>query len=162
MIHEVEGDILLSDCSVIAHGVSANDPMTQGLAMSLHKQYPAMHKDFHHWCHTHHPKPGEAWMWGTIGGVRVVNLITQKGGYGHGAKPGRASIKSVRKSLKALSKMIAKEGFEAVALPKLAAGVGGLDWADVKPLIEMQLGDIGIPIYLYSVYHSGVKAKEPK
>ena len=31
MIHEVEGDILLSAAEAIAQGVAANDPMNQGL-----------------------------------------------------------------------------------------------------------------------------------
>ncbi|MGB5324729.1 MAG: Appr-1-p processing protein, partial [Pseudomonadales bacterium] len=62
MIKEVSGDILLTGAQVIAHGVAANDPMNQGLALSLHEQYPAMHKDYHHWCHLNSPKSGEAWM----------------------------------------------------------------------------------------------------
>ena len=63
MIYEVEGDILLTSAQVIAHGVAANDPMKQGLAMALHERYPAMHKDFHHWCHQARPEPGAAWIW---------------------------------------------------------------------------------------------------
>ena len=51
MIHEVAGDILLTRAQVIAHGIAANDPMTEGLALSLHEKHPSMHKDFHHWCH---------------------------------------------------------------------------------------------------------------
>lgn len=160
MIYEVEGDILLTKSPVIAHGVAANDPMTQGLALSLHKSYPAMHKDFHHWCHVQHPDPGEAWMWGTVGGVRLVNLITQDGGYGHGAKPGQATLKNVRKSLKKLKKMAKKEKFSSMALPKLATGVGNLDWDDVKPLIYEQLGEMKIPVYLYTVFHEGKQAQE--
>ena len=78
MIKQVEGDILLTRAQVIAHGIAAMDPMNQGLAKSLHEKYPAMHKDFHHWCHQHHPKPGEAWMWGGPDGLRIVNLILRK------------------------------------------------------------------------------------
>ena len=90
MIHRVSGDILQSRTHAIAHGIAANDPMTQGLARALHEQSPSMHKDFHHGCHQQHPKPGEAWMWGGPRSVRVVNLITREGGYGHGAshRPG--------------------------------------------------------------------------
>ncbi|MBT8115450.1 MAG: macro domain-containing protein [Arenicella sp.] len=160
MIHEVEGDILLSSAAAIAHGVAPNDPMDQGLALALRERYPAMHKDFHHWCHVRHPKPGEIWMWGTVGGMRLVNLITQEGGYGHGAKPGQASLKNVRKSLKALRKLAKKEKFSSIALPKLATGVGNLDWADVKPVIYDQLGDMKIPVYLYNVFHQGQQANE--
>jgi O-acetyl-ADP-ribose deacetylase (regulator of RNase III) len=161
MIHEVSGDILLSKAQVLVHGIAANDPMNQGLALSLHKTYPAMHKDFHHWCHQQHPKPGEAWMWGGAGGVRIVNLLTQDGGYGHGSRPEKARLKHVRDALRALVKLAKKESFTSLALPRLATGVGGLDWNEVKPLIEDKLGDLGIPVFVYSEFHAGQQAKEP-
>lgn len=159
MIYEVEGDILLSKAAAIAHGVAPNDPMNQGLALSLHERYPAMHKDYHHWCHQGHGSPGEAWMWGGAGGVRIVNLVTQELASAH--RPGKATTQHVNHALRALRKMIAKEKFASLALPRLATGVGGLDWNDVKPLVEQQLGDLGIPVYVYTVYHAGQAAKEP-
>ena len=161
MIHEVEGDILLTSAQAIAHGVAPNDPMNQGLALSLHERYPAMHKDFHHWCHVQHPKPGEAWVWGGAEGVRIVNLLTQEGGYGGGNKPGPASNTNVNHALRALKKIVQKEGFTSIALPRLATGVGGLDWSDVKPLIQSQLGELDLPIYVYVKFVSGQKANEP-
>lgn len=161
MIHEVEGDILLTGAQAIAHGVAPNDPMNQGLSLSLHERYPAMHKDFHHWCYQQHPKPGEAWAWGGAEGVRIINLLTQEGGYGGGNKPGKASGPNVNHALRALKKIIQKEGFSSVALPRLATGVGGLDWDQVKPLIQSQLGDLDIPVYVYVTFHAGQKANEP-
>ncbi len=161
MIHAVEGDILLSRAQAIAHGVAPMDPMNQGLAKALHEKYPAMHKDFHHWCHQHHPKPGEAWLWGGPGGVRIINLLTQDGGYEHGAKPGKASVGNINHALRALRKLLDKEGIESLALPRLATGVGGLEWSDVKPLIERHLGDLDIPVYLYVTYRPGQAAEEP-
>ncbi len=160
MIIEVEGDILFSSAQAIAHGVAANDPMSQGLAKSLHEKLPSMHKDFHHWCHIHHPSPGEAWVWTAADGVRIVNLITQEGGYGRGACPSKATVKNVKNALRALKKMAVKEKFTSLALPRLATGVGGLDWVDVQPLIQEYLGDLDIPVYVYSVYRQGEKAKE--
>lgn len=160
MIIEVEGDILLTKAQVIAHGVAANDPMNQGLAMVLHENYPSLHKDFHHWCHQFHPKPGEAWMWGGTDGVRIVNLLTQEGGYGHGAKPGKATSGHVNHALRSLKKIIEKEKFTSVALPRIATGVGGLNWEDVFPLIKQQLGSLNIPIYVYSKYIPKKQAKE--
>jgi hypothetical protein len=46
-------------------------------------------------------------------------------------------------------------------LPRLACGVGGLNWDDVKPLIEKHLGALNIPVYIYVNYQKGVKATEP-
>ena len=161
MIHQVSGDILLTQAHAIAHGIASNDPMSRGLALSLHQQYPSMHKDFHHWCHVKHPKPGSAWIWGGVNGARIISLITQEGGYGHGSHPGKATLKHLRDSLKELIKIIKSEKIKSIALPRLATGVGGLSWNDVFPIIEEVLDNINIPVYVYSEYHADKQAKEP-
>jgi O-acetyl-ADP-ribose deacetylase (regulator of RNase III) len=161
MIYKVEGDILLSKAQVIAHGVGINDPMDKGLALELHNKYPAMHKDFHRWCHQHNTKPGEAWMWGGPNNVRIVNLITQEGMDSHDHRHGKATLNNVRHALSALVKIIAAEKLSSIALPKLATGVGDLDWDDVCPLIENSLGGLAIPVYVYAIYHPGQPAVEP-
>lgn len=160
MIYQVEGDILLSKAQALVQGVGVNDPMDKGLALALHERYPAMHKDFHHWCHQHNPEPGEAWMWGGANDVRIVNLITQEGMDSHDHRLGKATLSHVNHALRALAKIISKEKFTSVALPRLATGVGGLDWSEVWPLIENNLGDLEIPVYVYSLYHAGQQAKE--
>ena len=160
MIHYVEGDILLSKAQATAHGVAANDPMDQGLAKSLHEHYPAMHKDYHHWCHISHPKPGEAWMWGCADGKFIVNLITQEGGYSADRRPGKASTSNVNHALRALKKIVAKEGFSSIALPRLATGVGGMNWEDIDKLIQNQLSDLDIPVFVYQRFVAGQTAKE--
>lgn len=62
--------------------------------------------------------------------------------------------------LKALSKLVENEGVKSLALPRVATGVGGLDWKDVKPLIEKHLGHLSIPVFVYATYQPGVQAKE--
>jgi len=161
MIHEVEGDILLSKAEVIAHGVAPSDNFTSGLALHLREQWPAMVKDFRHYCHTAHPKPGELWTWGGTGGKRIVNLLTQEPAEERSGRPGKASLENVNHSLRALRELIKTEKYRHVALPKLATGVGGLDWMDVLPLIRKHLADSGATVYVYSVYHKGVAANEP-
>lgn len=94
-------------------------------------------------------------------GQRVVNPFTQEGAEGHhGGKPGKASLSHVRHALKALRHEIDKEGYTSVALPRLATGVGGLEWEDVKPLIEEHLGDLKIPVIIYSTFRKGEAADE--
>lgn len=160
MIHEVEGDILLSDAAVIAHGVAPNDDFHQGLALSLRERWPAMYKDFRHWCHQSARHPGEAWSWGGAGGERLVALLTQEPPPKSGGHPGRAKRKHVNHALKAFRAVVEEEGYESVALPKLATGVGGLEWDEVQPLIQHHLGDLGVPVYVYTTYQKGVKATE--
>jgi O-acetyl-ADP-ribose deacetylase (regulator of RNase III) len=155
MIRFVSGDLLVGDLPVIAHGVAPNDPFSQGLAHSLREQFPAMYKDFRHFCQTSHPKQGGLWAWGGAGGRRVVALFTQGGAWGHGGNPGRATTANVNHALKALAQEAQKEGWKQIALPRLATGVGGLAWEDVKPLIEKQLGDLDIEVLVFEVYRAG-------
>lgn len=161
MISEVSGDIMLSKAQVIAHGVAPNDPFQSGLALQLREHWPAMYKDFRHYCQTQHPKAGELWAWMSADGKRVANLFTQEAAYGHGAKPGKASVQHVGHALRALRKLIETENFASVALPRLATGVGGLEWNEVAPVVRQHLGDLKIPIIIYTTYHAGQQAVEP-
>lgn len=161
MIRYVSGDILLSKAAAIAHGVAPSDHFSQGLALALRDRWPSMVKDFRHWCHDRHPKAGEAWIWGGAGGVRIINLLTQPAAdTSHGHNPGKAHTEYVNHALKALCQIIEKEQLSSVALPRLATGVGGLDWNEVKPLIEQRLGELDIPVLVYSEFHPGVAAQE--
>jgi O-acetyl-ADP-ribose deacetylase (regulator of RNase III) len=162
MIHELSGDILLSGAKAIAQGVAPNDDFHHGLALQLRERMPAMYKDFRHYCQTQHPKPGELWTWMSADGRYLVNLFTQDAAYAHGSKPGHASLSQVNHTLHALRALVQKEKIGSLALPRLACGVGGLDWDEVKALIAKHLGDLNIPVYVYANYQKGVKANEPK
>lgn len=167
MIHEVTGDILLSSADAVAHGVAPNDPFHSGLALSLREKWPAMYKDFRHYCQTSHPKPGTTWAWAGVSDaaghpIRIVALLTQEGGFEHGAKPGPASAKNVNHALKELHAWAERERVRSLALPKLCTGVGGMAWETVSPLIHQHLGALKIPVYVYTTYHKGMKAAEGK
>lgn len=164
MLHEVTGDILLTGARAIAHGVAPNDPFHGGLALSLRERWPAMYKDFRHHCQVSHPKEGALWEWsgvGPTGPMRILSLFTQEAAYGRGAKPGRARLEWVGAALGALRKQVEAEKLESLALSRLATGVGGLSWAEVEPLVRRHLGDLGIPVFVYTTYRKDVKASEP-
>lgn len=161
MIREVTGDILLSKAEAIGHGVAPFDHFDSGLALALREDHPSMVKDFRHWCHQRNPKPGEAWIWSGVGGVRIINLLTQdpSDGFNHSGHPKGATISNVNHALRELKKMIEKEDIKSIALPRLATGVGGLNWEDVQPLIHNHLGDLDIDVILYSTYTQGVEGE---
>jgi len=161
MIHEVQGDILLTKAQAVAHGISPNEEFDKGLALALREKWPAIAKDYRHYAHQVHPKPGELWVWGGVGGVRIYNLLTQEGSFDHGSRAGRATVANVNHCLRRLRHQLQHEEIRSLALPRLATGVGGLDWNDVRPLIQSHLGDLPIPVYVYTTYHSGMAAVEP-
>jgi len=161
MIHEVAGDLLLTKAQAIAHGVAPNDHFDSGLALSLRENWPSLAKDFRHYAHQTHPKSGELWTWSGVGGIRIFNLLTQEGDHGHGTKSGKATVANVNHCLKRLRHEIEVSGVTSLALPKLATGVGGLDWNEVKPLVQQHLGDLSIPVYVYTTFKKGDAATEP-
>lgn len=158
MLHDVTGDILLSDAQLIAHGVAPNDHFESGLARALRERWPAMVKDFRHYYHVSHPKPGGIWIWSGPGGAHIANLLTQEPAEGDHGHPGRATLPNVNHALHALRGVLEAGEYKSVALPRLATGVGGLDWAEVEPLIRKHLGDLNVDVYVYSHFKPGVKA----
>ncbi len=160
MIRYLSGDILESRADALVHGVAPNDHMDHGLALALRERWPAMHKDFRHYFHARHPEVGDLWVWAGADGRRIVNLFTQDPAPREGGHPGRATLSAVGHSLRMLAKAATREGFKSLALPRVATGVGGLDWDEVKPLIERYLGELEVPVYVYAEYRPGVVAKE--
>jgi O-acetyl-ADP-ribose deacetylase (regulator of RNase III) len=161
VIHELSGDILFSGAKAIAQSVAPNDDFHQGLALQLRERMPAMYKDFRHYCQTRHPKSGGMWSWMSADGRYIVNLFTRDAAYDYGSKPGNAKLSHVNHSLHDLRAFVQKEKVDSLALPRLACGLTGLDWDEVKPLIEKHLGDLRIPVYIYVTYQKGLRAAEP-
>ena len=94
-------------------------------------------------------------------GKVIVNLFTQAPAATAGGRPGPASVKHVGHALKALAQLAVAEKWSSLALPRLATGVGGLDWNDVKPLIQQHLGALSTKVFVYATYRAGVAADEP-
>ncbi|NLC98432.1 MAG: macro domain-containing protein [Actinomycetales bacterium] len=60
-----------------------------------------------------------------------------------------SQIEWVDDGLKILRDHYQEWGITSLALPPLGCGLGGLDWADVWPLIQKHLGDLPIEIELW-------------
>lgn len=165
MIHELSGDILLTKADMLAHGVAPGDDFKNGLALALREAFPSLYKDFRHFCKVRTPKPGTLWLWQGVDQlgrhVRIANLFTQEPPPHAGGHPGKAHTEYVNKALHQLKKLITDEGLKTVALPRLATGVGGLDWAHVGPLVRDQLGEVDAQVAVYTTYQPGVQAAEP-
>lgn len=160
MIHEVSGDILLTNSAALAHGIAPNDHFNSGLALSLRTDWPALYKDFRHYLHTAHPKPGGLWVWAGPGGKRIINLFTQEPAPSEHAHPGRATVENINHGLRELHRLVVAEKIASLALPRLATGVGGLKWEQVQPLIVGHLASLNIPVFIYTTYQKGVQAVE--
>ena len=157
MIYEVSGDILLTKAQAIAHGVAPNDSFQEGLRSALRGKWPMLAEDFRHYVDQCHPKPGEMWVW-SGSGIRIVNLITLEGDRHQDAK---ATIANVDNCLRRLRYELEKGAITSIALSRLATGQGRLEWSGVLSSIRSNLGDLQIPVIVYSHYVQDVQAVEP-
>jgi O-acetyl-ADP-ribose deacetylase (regulator of RNase III) len=160
MIFEVEGDITLSGANAVAHVVAPNDEFKTGFAHSLRESWPALYKDFRHYCRQEHPKTGEVWAWKGAGSATIYNLMVQEAATGHSSHPGKATVPALNKALGELRQLCDKEKFKTLAMTRLATGVGGLEWNEVQPLIEKHFKDSSMRVYVYKTYRPKVKAVE--
>ena len=160
MIKKVKGDILLSGAEAIAHAVAPMDHFESGLAAAIRQDYPALYKDFRHYCQTFHPKPGDIWLWQGVGQVKIFNLMTQEPAPSASAHPGRASLSNLRHCLRKLAHEVETSDIKSLALPRLSTGVGGLDWKEVESVIEEYFKNSKTEVLVYDQYVKDVGAAE--
>ena len=55
----------------------------------------------------------------------------------------------VEAGLKAIRERYRAWGITSIAMPALGCGLGGLEWSQVRPLIETHLADLPIGIEVY-------------
>lgn len=152
MIKEVEGDIFLTKACAIAHGVAVNDDFKHGLAAQLKEQWPVLYKDFRHFCKTESPKAGDIWAWKGAGTPVIFSLFTQAEASHEGGHPPKATIQNLNHALKNLVKELDAQKISSVAVTKISTGVGGLDWNEVKGVIEKDLSPFEGKVFLYATY----------
>jgi len=90
----------------------------------------------------------------------IFNLFTQEHPPAQGQHPGKATLPYVSHSLKELKQEAEKEDVKTIAMTKLATGVGGLPWTEVKPIIESTFSDSPMTVYVYETYQKDEKAEE--
>lgn len=79
----------------------------------------------------------------TTGVEYIINFPTKA----HWRFPSK--IEWIKTGLEDLKQKIATHNIRSIALPPLGCGNGGLDWREVKPLIEEALKDVPVTVVLY-------------
>lgn len=147
MIVPSQGNLLVDDADVLVNTVNCVGVMGKGLALQFKKAWPAMYKDYRAACGRGEVVLGRMHLWqtGRMHGPRfVVNFPTKQ----HWRS--RSRLEDIRTGLQDLRRLLVELGVRSVAVPPLGAGLGGLDWADVRPLIVEALGDLeGIEVRLW-------------
>ena len=149
MIEFTIGDIFLTDAAFIGHGVAtgSQEGLGTGLALEISRRWPDVQKSFKRYTRVH------AFGGGDIYAVNphedrpgVIYIATQPDMY-------HATMKYLNRGLRNLASYCVEQSVDTVALPKIGAGLGKLDWASqVKPLMKKRLVDLRTRFIVYEHY----------
>ena len=123
------GDLFSSACPALGHGVNTLGRMGAGIAVEFRRRWPAMYDAYVEECRSGRLRPGEIFVYQAPDRL-IVNMATQRG-----VGRGSARLEWVREA----ARRVAQLELERLALPRIAAGLGGLPWDDVVAVLETEL-----------------------
>lgn len=132
MITYIKGDLFAAVERAIAHGCNCHGVMGAGVAQIVKSKYPEAFIEYHRAWQKGLFYPGVAqpvrcWTGDEV--TTVYNLATQN------APGANAKIDYVMGSLLNMKRHMDFVGNERIAMPKIGAGIGGLNWAITEQII---------------------------
>jgi O-acetyl-ADP-ribose deacetylase (regulator of RNase III) len=124
-----KGDLFATaDLLAYAHGCNCAGAMGAGIAIEFKRRWPRMFDEYRARCEDGRFGLGDVFPW-TEGEHTIFNLGMQE----HWKK--KAQIPALVRSLEKMSELATHAGIARVGLPRIGAGLGGLDWTRVKKVL---------------------------
>lgn len=160
MISYTQDNLLDADVDALVNTVNTVGVMGKGIALMFKERFTKNTALFEKACKAGDVQTGKMFVTetGELMGPRwIVNFPTKQ----HWRAKSR--IPWIIDGLADLRRFIEQHQVQSIAIPPLGAGNGGLDWAEVKLLIEQALGDLdGVDIVVYeptAKYQNVAKAR---
>lgn len=152
MLRYVEGDLFNSPAQVIVNTVNTDGVMGKGIALEFKKRYPEMFEKYKKVCDKHNFVIGKLML--CYEPDHWILLFPTKE---HWRNPSK--VEYIEKGLMTFVRKYADYNITSIAFPKLGCGNGGLEWKEVKTLMEKYLEELPIDIY---IYQSMAKKNKPE
>lgn len=138
MIRYTTGDILKADAEALINPVNCVGVMGKGLALQFKRSFPANFKAYAWICQCQQMQPGRVFTFSTGRDSNprwVINFPTKR----HWREKSR--IDDIKDGLWSLQVNMISRSIRSVAVPPLGCGLGGLQWENVRLLLEKAFGD---------------------
>ena len=131
MIELRRGDIFEADAEALVNTVNCVGVMGRGIALQFRKAFPENYKAYREVCDRGELHPGMMFVHKRLHDPRyVINFPTKRDWRS------KSRLEDIEAGLKALVEEVRARGIRSIAIPPLGSGLGGLDWAEVRPRIE--------------------------
>ncbi len=157
MIEHTTGDILQADVEALVNTVNCVGIMGRGIALQFKNAFPENFKAYEAACAREEVQPGRMFVFetGALGNPKfIINFPTKRHWRGN------SRMEDIDSGLKALSQEVRSRGIRSIAIPPLGSGLGGLNWAEVRPRIEAALRGIeGLRVIIFEPNTAPVTTK---
>ena len=139
MISYVSKNILISDAEALVNTVNTVGIMGKGIALQFKERFPVNFKLYEKACKNNYIQIGKMFVTetGTFTNPKyIINFPTKTDWRAH------SQLSYISQGLDDLIRVINEKGIKSITLPPLGCGNGGLDWNDVRPLMEEKLKPI--------------------
>ena len=139
MMKFLQGNLFDAPTEALVNTVNTVGVMGKGIALMFKEAFPDNFRAYgeavkreevrigHMFVTENHALDGPQWL---------INFPTKK----HWRQPSR--LEWIVTGLEDLRRVVEEKGIHSIALPPLGCGNGGLDWSDVRPVIERALGQL--------------------
>lgn len=137
------GNLFDSETQTLVNAVNCVGVMGKGIAAAFKKRYPAMFKDYAARCKRGEVQLGKPYPFLDPSGIVIPNFPTKA----HWRNASR--LADIEDGLDPFAAHYMEWGIRSIAFPALGCGAGGLDWAEVKPLMMAKLGGLDLAVEIY-------------
>jgi O-acetyl-ADP-ribose deacetylase (regulator of RNase III) len=148
MVRIVQGNLLDSKAEALVNTVNTVGVMGKGIALQFKRAFPANFKAYESAVRMGEVALGRVFVFQT-GSYEspkyILNFPTKK----HWRS--RSRIEDIKDGLADLRRVLEEYEIHSVAVPPLGCGQGGLEWSEVRPLIEEALSDLeGVEVEVFA------------
>lgn len=142
MIAYLDGTVFNAPVKTYVNTVNCAGIMGAGIALEFKLRYPEMFNDYVNKCQLKQMKVGVPRIFEYSEDIWIMNFPTK----GHWRYPSKMIW--IEEGLKYFVENYKKRNIESIAFPKLGTSNGGLEWEEVKALMDKYLGNLDIDVYI--------------
>lgn len=139
MIDFKQGNLLEEDVQALVNTVNCVGVMGKGIALQFKQAFPENFRLYAKACRAGEVQPGQMFIVPTgnlFNPQYIINFPTKR----HWRN--KSKIEDIQTGLQDLILQVKQLGISSIAIPPLGCGNGGLDWQQVKPLIESAFANL--------------------
>jgi O-acetyl-ADP-ribose deacetylase (regulator of RNase III) len=139
MIELAKGNLLEANAEALVNTVNCDGFMGKGIALQFKQAFPANFKAYEAACRAGRMTPGRMFIFDNgrlINPQYIINFPTKL----HWRSKSR--ITDIKSGLVALIDDVRRLGIKSIAVPPLGCGLGGLNWGEVRPLIQRAFAEV--------------------